>query len=136
MTGRWKSGYPRLYFDPGRIESFRRQLSEHAGLRTEWRKWLDKADQMLDEAFIDEAYALCRNEHDSFGLEAIDTNGAWRGLWLTTSRLCRCHRLGTAGFDPVPDVRNEHHLVAPWRYGRWTGRHMTEQWEINKRISR
>jgi SpoVK/Ycf46/Vps4 family AAA+-type ATPase len=23
--------------------------------------------------FIDEAYALCRNEHDSFGLEAIDT---------------------------------------------------------------
>jgi hypothetical protein len=63
-----------------------------------------------------------------YALEAIDTNGAWRGFWLTTSRLCRCHRLGTAGIDPVPDIRNEHHPLAPWRYGRWTGRHMNQHW--------
>lgn len=68
-----------------------------------------------------------------YALEAIDTNGAWRGFWLTTSRLCRCHRLGTAGFDPVPDIRNEHHLVAPWRYGRWTGRHMVLHWKAADR---
>lgn len=63
-----------------------------------------------------------------YALEAIDTNGPWRGLWLTTSRLCRCHRLGTAGIDPVPDIRNARHPLAPWRYGRWTGRHMVQHW--------
>jgi putative membrane protein insertion efficiency factor len=63
-----------------------------------------------------------------YALEAIDRNGAWRGLWLTASRLGRCHRWGTAGFDPVPDVQGEHHPLAPWRYGRWTGRHMHPEW--------
>ena len=63
-----------------------------------------------------------------YALEAIDTNGAWRGFWLTTSRLCRCHRLGTAGVDPVPDIRAERHPWAPWLYGRWTGRHMVHHW--------
>jgi putative membrane protein insertion efficiency factor len=64
-----------------------------------------------------------------YALEAIDRNGAWRGFWLMTSRLCRCHHWGSAGFDPVPDIREERHALAPWRYGRWTGRHMTQHWE-------
>ena len=64
-----------------------------------------------------------------YALEAIDRNGPWRGFWLTTSRLCRCHRFGTAGVDPVPNIREERHPLAPWRYGRWTGRHMTQHWK-------
>ena len=54
-----------------------------------------------------------------YGLEAIDKNGAWRGLWLTISRLTRCHPWGGAGYDPPPDISGEHHALAPWRYGRW-----------------
>ena len=55
-----------------------------------------------------------------YALEAIDKNGAWKGGWLTLSRLLRCHPWGTDGFDPVPDIRGERHPFAPWRYGRWT----------------
>jgi putative membrane protein insertion efficiency factor len=55
-----------------------------------------------------------------YALEAIDRNGAWRGFWLTVSRVLRCHPWGTSGFDPVPDIRAERHpFWAPWRYGRW-----------------
>jgi uncharacterized protein len=54
-----------------------------------------------------------------YALAAIDLNGAWRGLWLTLSRICRCNPWGTSGFDPAPDVRLECHPAAPWRYGRW-----------------
>lgn len=59
-----------------------------------------------------------------YALEAIDKNGAWKGGWLTLSRLLRCHPWGTDGFDPVPDLRGERHPFAPWRYGRWTRREM------------
>jgi putative membrane protein insertion efficiency factor len=58
-----------------------------------------------------------------YALKAIDRNGAWRGLWLTVSRLSRCRPGGTSGYDPVPDIRAERHILQPWRYGRWTGRH-------------
>jgi len=54
-----------------------------------------------------------------YGLEAIDANGAWKGLWLTISRISRCHPWGTSGHDPVPDLTQVHHPLAPWRYGRW-----------------
>lgn len=57
----------------------------------------------------------------SYALEAIDTNGAWRGFWLTASRLVRCGPGGTSGVDLVPDIRADHHALAPWRYGRWRG---------------
>ena len=59
-----------------------------------------------------------------YGLRAIDINGAWRGGWLTASRICRCHPWGTHGFDPVPDIRSQRHRLMPWRYGRWTGAHL------------
>jgi putative membrane protein insertion efficiency factor len=54
-----------------------------------------------------------------YALEAIDRNGAWRGFWLTVSRLSRCHPYGTRGHDPVPDLTAVRHTFAPWRYGRW-----------------
>ena len=54
-----------------------------------------------------------------YAREAIETNGAWKGAWLTLARLSRCHPWGSHGLDPVPDLRGEHHLFAPWRYGRW-----------------
>ncbi|MDX2258578.1 MAG: membrane protein insertion efficiency factor YidD [Hyphomicrobiaceae bacterium] len=63
-----------------------------------------------------------------YALEAIDRNGAWRGLWLMTSRISRCRPWGTAGYDPVPDLSGQSHRFAPWRYGRWSGAHMAEQW--------
>lgn len=61
-----------------------------------------------------------------YALDAIDRNGAWRGSWLMVSRISRCRPWGTHGYDPVPDIRCEHHPIAPWLYGRWTGRHMTK----------
>jgi putative membrane protein insertion efficiency factor len=64
-----------------------------------------------------------------YALEAIDQNGAWRGLWLTVSRLARCQPWGSAGHDPVPDIRSHHHPLAPWRYGRWSGRHIATRWD-------
>ncbi|MEW5964696.1 MAG: membrane protein insertion efficiency factor YidD [Pseudomonadota bacterium] len=64
-----------------------------------------------------------------YALEAIDTNGAWRGFWLMLSRIARCNPWGSAGYDPVPDIRAERHPLAPWRYGRWTGRHIARRWE-------
>jgi putative membrane protein insertion efficiency factor len=63
-----------------------------------------------------------------YALEAIDTNGPWRGTWLTLSRLSRCRPWGSAGYDPVPDIRAQKHPLAPWRYGRWTGRHIETRW--------
>jgi uncharacterized protein len=37
-----------------------------------------------------------------YALEAITTQGAIRGSWLTARRLCRCHPWGGFGPDPVP----------------------------------
>ena len=35
-------------------------------------------------------------------IEAVETHGALRGLWLGLKRLGRCHPWGGSGFDPVP----------------------------------
>ncbi|MDO9382863.1 MAG: membrane protein insertion efficiency factor YidD [Hyphomicrobiaceae bacterium] len=64
-----------------------------------------------------------------YSLQAIDRNGPWRGSWLMLSRVCRCHPYGSSGYDPAPDIRNDHHPFAPWRYGRWTGRHISDSSE-------
>ena len=51
---------------------------------------------------------VCRFEPtcSQYALEAIDTHGAAKGLWLTIKRLGRCHPIewlgGSAGIDPVP----------------------------------
>ena len=38
----------------------------------------------------------------TYSLEAFDTHGFWKGLWLTVRRIARCHPWGGQGFDPVP----------------------------------
>jgi putative membrane protein insertion efficiency factor len=62
-----------------------------------------------------------------YALEAIERHGAWRGGWLTLSRLARCNPWGSHGFDPVPEEWSARHgLFSAWRYGRWTGRHIEQ----------
>ena len=60
--------------------------------------------------------------------EAITRYGLWAGGWIGLSRILRCHPWGANGFDPVPDeLPAESRWYRPWRYGRWTGRHITER---------
>jgi putative membrane protein insertion efficiency factor len=35
-----------------------------------------------------------------YAIEAIKKHGPWRGTWLATKRIARCHPWGGSGFDP------------------------------------
>jgi putative membrane protein insertion efficiency factor len=64
--------------------------------------------------------ARCRHlpTCSDYAADAVHRHGLHRGVWLAASRLCRCHPLGSHGFDPVPDrLRDEGWRV--WRYGDW-----------------
>jgi putative membrane protein insertion efficiency factor len=40
-----------------------------------------------------------------YAREAVHLHGAARGSWLAVKRICRCHPLGSSGYDPVPPAR-------------------------------
>ncbi|WP_025786348.1 membrane protein insertion efficiency factor YidD [Sporosarcina sp. D27] len=37
-----------------------------------------------------------------YGVEAVETHGVIKGLWLTIVRISKCHPFHKGGFDPVP----------------------------------
>ena len=41
-----------------------------------------------------------------YALEAIQTHGFVRGVWLSTLRIGKCHPFHRGGFDPVPEARD------------------------------
>ena len=47
--------------------------------------------------------AACRYSPtcSEYMIEAVDKYGIWRGMWMGTQRLLRCHPFREGGFDPV-----------------------------------
>lgn len=61
-----------------------------------------------------------------YAIEALQTHGVVKGVWLSTKRICRCHPWGGSGYDPVPrkalrfisfhQIDSQmHHVAVPFR---------------------
>ncbi len=37
-----------------------------------------------------------------YGIDAIEKHGVWQGIFLTISRILKCHPFNPGGYDPVP----------------------------------
>lgn len=51
----------------------------------------------------------CRYEPtcSSYMVEALQTHGPIKGMWLGLKRIGRCHPWGGEGYDPVPPKNNK-----------------------------
>ena len=64
--------------------------------------------------------------------QAIRKFGFWIGGWIGLARILRCNPWGASGFDPIPDaVAEDGRWYAPWRYGRWSGKHIAEEHRLH-----
>lgn len=43
-----------------------------------------------------------------YTIEAIETHGVAKGLWLGSRRICRCNPWCEGGHDPVPKAHDPH----------------------------
>ena len=43
-----------------------------------------------------------------YAIEAIETHGAVKGLWLGAKRIARCQPWCAGGYDPVPTHTHKH----------------------------
>ncbi len=52
--------------------------------------------------------ASCRHipTCSEYAVQAIKIHGPFKGFWLATKRISRCHPWGTHGYDPVPPKEN------------------------------
>lgn len=41
-----------------------------------------------------------------YAIEAVQTHGAFKGMWLALCRVLRCHPLHPGGDDPVPPAKS------------------------------
>lgn len=55
--------------------------------------------------------ASCRHipSCSEYAVEALKIHGPFKGIYLATRRILKCHPWGTHGFDPVPlkKIKNE-----------------------------
>ncbi|HAS45420.1 MAG TPA: membrane protein insertion efficiency factor YidD [Microscillaceae bacterium] len=53
--------------------------------------------------------ATCRYQPtcSHYTVEAIQTHGAIKGMWMGLKRISRCHPWGGSGYDPVPPKEGE-----------------------------
>ena len=52
---------------------------------------------------------VCRYQPtcSQYMIEAIETHGIFKGIWLGFKRLMRCHPWGGSGYDPVPPAEEK-----------------------------
>ena len=43
----------------------------------------------------------------SYARESIIIHGVFRGIFLASKRLLKCHPFHAGGFDPVPSIKNQ-----------------------------
>jgi putative membrane protein insertion efficiency factor len=50
----------------------------------------------------------CRHQPtcSHYAIQSIEEWGVFKGLWLATKRISKCHPWGTFGYDPVPKKKS------------------------------